>query len=438
MNSEAAATAPTANAGKKVAASGDGAGAGACVGAESNSSAFSAIFRRSLTATAVAPGTPGVTPTAQENTCWCFSQYPQPEQQLGGSVSTSHEISAVGGGEGGGRPSLIWEAEEKRSEIGSNAAVVASPQESSRPGILRLFGSRNGGDSQPVGLSARWSARVWARLRPAGRGTDDGDLNGLEDAVGTGTSGVSPRNLTNSDRPLEGATRCAEQRSVVAGSLQAVETFTHRRRLAARMVGSSVNGDTNGRGTAGVTAMCGSDGAGASILATDARLGRHRCSLAEVCAASHTHNSRHGVVERREKVRKEKDSLPGRDVIIESSTAGNSVSTAGDVITVACVDPLTIFKRQHHLEVKGLEDAGKEKGGGGKESGDGDNVAPLRNASPKSVVLPRARVLWRAFSEVDHDTIEESHRRARLRYLERLDPPPGILNPPTCYSPAQG
>lgn len=440
-------TAPAVNGGTKAAAGGgDGTIAGAG-DAGSNASAFSAIFRRSLTATAVPHGTPGVTPTAQDSTTTveCFSQYPPQEQQLGDSASTNHGLSPADGGEGGGGQSQFWEAEEKRSEMDSNATVVAPPPGSSRPGILRLFGSSNGNDSQP----ATWSARVWERLRSAGRGTDGRSVNETQGAAGTETSTTSPRNITDSDGFSDPSSE--------AGSLQAVDILTHRRRLAARVAGSRagerghesngnlgatpalcVNGNNNnGRGVDGVTAVFGCDGNGALISSPDARVGViEECSLAEVGAARRTPNSRHGGGERRETVREATDPLPVGDIVAESLTARNSASTDGDVVSVTCVDPLTISRKQNCLEDKGLEDDGNEKRGGENETGGDDGVSPLRNMpSNPPEELPRARVLWRAFSEVDHDTIKESHRRARLRFLERFGPAPGIENPPMCYSP---
>lgn len=445
MKGEATATV---NGGTKAAAGGDGVGSG--VGLKS--SLFSATFRCSLTATAVAPGTPSVTTTAQGNTIRCMSPCPQQEQQLCGSISTSHGISPVNGGEGGGRRVRSWEAEEKRSsEMDSTATVVALPQGSSRPGILRLFGN-NGRDSQPADVPATWIARVWARLRSVGRDTGDTNLHG-EGAVGTENSTVFPRNLTNSDgfsdRSSEEVTRDAEHHGVVV-------PFTHRRMLAARVArsraggrGHSSNGhvsatpplsvhgnNNNGRGTGDLTVF-GCGGSGAWVSPAETRVGSHeRCSLTELGATRHTPNSGHGVGDR-ETARKATDSVTVEDVITESLSAGTSLSTAGDVTTVACVDPLTISKKERHPGNSRLEHACKEKGGGEKEAGGGDGVPPLENMS-KSPALPRARVLWRAFSEVDHEAIGEDHRRARLRYLERFDPAPGTENPPMCYSPFRG
>ncbi|CAN0482606.1 unnamed protein product, partial [Laminaria digitata] len=52
-----------------------------------------------------------------------------------------------------------------------------------------------------------------------------------------------------------------------------------------------------------------------------------------------------------------------------------------------------------------------------------------------SPVLPRARVLWRAFSEVDHGKIQDNHRRAAQRHFARFSLTPTFENPPMCYSP---
>lgn len=468
MNGGAIATAPAVNRGTKTAAGcGDGAVAVAGDDAGSNSSAFSAIFRRSLTATAVPHGTPGVTPTAQDNTTSVgfFSERPPQEQQqqLGDGAGTNRGLSPADGGEsGGGRQSQFWEAEEKRGEMDSSAttAVVAPPpQAPSRSGILRLFGSSssgsNGNDSQPA---ATWSARVWERLRPAGRRTDDRSLNDLQGVVGTETSAAaSPGNITNNSDGFSGP-------SPEEGSLQAFELLTHRRRLAARVAGSrarpgerggnsnghlgatpalSANGNNinNGRGADGVTTVFGCGGALNS--GPDATVGDvEHCSSAEVGTARRTPNSRHGGGgEGRETVGEATtDSLPVGDVVAESATAGNSASTDGDIISVTCVDPFTISRKQHYLEERSLEDAGSAQGGGENETGGSDGVSyPPGNTPSKSPQeLPRARVLWRAFSEVDHDMIGEGHRRARLRFLERFGPAPGIENPPMCYSPFQG
>lgn len=49
--------------------------------------------------------------------------------------------------------------------------------------------------------------------------------------------------------------------------------------------------------------------------------------------------------------------------------------------------------------------------------------------------LPRAKLLWRAFAEVDHDQITENHRLATLRHLARRTVQPTQPNPPLCHFP---
>ncbi|CAN0434036.1 unnamed protein product [Ectocarpus sp. 12 AP-2014] len=77
------------------------------------------------------------------------------------------------------------------------------------------------------------------------------------------------------------------------------------------------------------------------------------------------------------------------------------------------------------------ENAGNGDGERGEERG---SFAPGDTES-MSPGLPRARMLWRAFSEVDHNKIEDNHRRAAQRHLARFDPAPGVRNPPMCYGP---
>lgn len=49
--------------------------------------------------------------------------------------------------------------------------------------------------------------------------------------------------------------------------------------------------------------------------------------------------------------------------------------------------------------------------------------------------LPRAKVMWRAFSEVDHERVNENHRRATQRHLAVFNMVPAVENPPMCYMP---
>ncbi|CAN0518926.1 unnamed protein product, partial [Scytosiphon promiscuus] len=65
----------------------------------------------------------------------------------------------------------------------------------------------------------------------------------------------------------------------------------------------------------------------------------------------------------------------------------------------------------------------------------GVSDVPSGDAGLTSPVLPRARVVWRAFSEVNHGKIEDNHRRAAQRHFARFSLTPAFENPPVCYSP---
>lgn len=392
-------------------------------------------------------------------------------------ISTAFCSTATDGGESGvggvGVGVPFRDEEEKLSE---NAAVVAPPQSTIRPGLLGLFRNGSGNDRSESdgarGGRARtgWRARVWARLRSVGGGAGGNNPagSGQDAAAGVPSDIGSPERSSEGRLQIDTNRRGASVPSV-AGSLQvegedlrtAVDTMSHRRRTARRLAGSrgrSCGGESQASGPAvrddgrnhggDVAAGLESDGGGAdlptSVAGSGTRVGNHdsrattghlrvpqtaaagaavgavaaenapsgrRCSDGDGEAGG-AHQEAEGTVGRR--------------------TGGRSLAGGG-----------VVAARARHPEGKGSGDAGKNRGGGEGEAeievGKGEDCVSSRGEmGSKSPVLPRARVLWRAFSEVDHDTITENHRRAGLRHLARFAPAPGIENPPMCYVPPQG
>lgn len=494
----------------------------AAQGAGSNQSAFSAIFRRYLTAMAVPPATPASSAATDDASLGQCSHYPQ--QQTGGSdisgistafcsTATDEGESSGGGGGGGVAEPQVWDEEEKRSE---NVAAVAPPQRLSRPAGFRLFrngggdtdgprGGRDGTGSPPPALAISWRARVWASVRSVGGGAGGNYPVGSVQGAGGGV----PSNISAPERSSEEALQINRDRrgapvAPVAGSTQGrgedramVETMSHRRRTARRVAGSRAAGEggrrscdgefrapgpatrDDGRDNCGdVAAGSGRDGGGAGVPAgvteSDARVGNHdgratagHLLLPEVVAAGadagaladeYAPSGRSSCRESEEEpegARQEVEAMVIRRTAEHPLTGGGGTtgpltafsgfSTGRDVAAAARTSSAIPPASQHRREERGPGDAGNGRGGrgaGGAEEieagGGGDCVSPLGEPELKSPVLPRARVLWRAFSEVDHDTITENHRLAGLRHLARFAPAPGIENPPMCYVPLEG
>lgn len=459
----------------------------AAQGASSNQSAFSAIFRRYLTATAVPPATPASAAADHD----ISPELCQQETGSGGSggssisgISTAFCSTATDGEEIGGgvvAESLCWDEEEKRSE---NVAVIAPRQSASRGGVLGLF--RNGsGSSEADGArgglertgspSTRWRARLWARLMSGVGGAGGNNLAGsVQNAAAGDPSDTGSVVLRSSQERLQVDTDpWGAPMAWVAGSLQVdegedratVETMSHRRRNAHRLAGSGgrgCGGESRGSGPPPVRDDGRSnDGGGAGvptgIARGDSRFENHGDPAAmghvwgpEVAAgaavdavaavnapgacscsgrdgeAGEARQEAGGTVARRTVG----CSLAGRGGVAESTAACAEFSVGGAVAAAAASKNFVVpSASQHSPEGKSCAGAGN----------DGEDCVFRRGETEsKSPVLPRARILWRAFSEVDHDTITENHRLAALRHLARFAPAPGIENPPMCYVPPQG
>ncbi|CAN0337578.1 unnamed protein product, partial [Hapterophycus canaliculatus] len=99
-------------------------------------------------------------------------------------------------------------------------------------------------------------------------------------------------------------------------------------------------------------------------------------------------------------------------------------------------------RNRNHSEAEGADDNAAGEGGRTKQSrqqppqgGRGEDscrTSRSGDTQPEPLALPRARVLWRAFSEVDHEKIGENHRLAALSHQARFGPIPGVRNSPVC------
>lgn len=491
-------------------------------GPGSSQSAFSAVFRRYLTATAVPPATPAYAAAAPDISPESCSHGPQQQQQTGSGggggnvsgVSTVFCSTATDRGDGGVAAALSWPEEEKRGE---NAADVARPAITRRPGLLGLFrgGSGNGSGEADTARGARertgslqnpgWRARVWATLSSArgGAGASNPLAGGVEEAAaGVPSSDIVSVQRFSEERSQIGADRRGAGTSSSAGSsLQGrgedrvtVESMSHRRRTGRRLAGNRgrrCDGDSRassgpavrdggGRNNGGgVAARSGCDGGGAGapagvvgsgtwaendggrattghswvpeIVAADAavgavpagnaRGGRSSCSGGDGEAGGARREAAEAAVRTTAG-----HAAAGRGDITDSPAACAEFLTGDNVVAAAAHTNLVMPPvSQHHPEGLKSSDAGNETGaaGGGERrvevrGGSEGGVSPLGETISNSPALPRARVLWRAFSEVDHDTITENHRLAGLRHLARFAPGPGIENPPMCYVPPQG
>ncbi|CAN0546306.1 unnamed protein product, partial [Ectocarpus sp. 8 AP-2014] len=117
-----------------------------------------------------------------------------------------------------------------------------------------------------------------------------------------------------------------------------------------------------------------------------------------------------------------------------SSTTTNNDGGGGEVTAAGGGGAAEVSRAESGFLPRGdgvAEDAGNGDGERGEERGS----FPPGDTESMSPGLPRARMLWRAFSEVDHNKIEDNHRRAAQRHLARFGPAPGVRNPPMCYGP---
>lgn len=119
----------------------------------------------------------------------------------------------------------------------------------------------------------------------------------------------------------------------------------------------------------------------------------------------------------------------GRDSGVSKNST--DVSQRGATLSTTYPSTHSPYGAQGQEECKHGAEGGAECGAG---KCDGPAPAP-GDEDTKSPVLPRARALWRAFSEVDHGKIEENHSRAAQGHRARFYMGPAFANPPACYVP---
>ncbi|CAM9823075.1 unnamed protein product, partial [Ectocarpus fasciculatus] len=428
-----------------------------CCGAVSNYSAFSAIFRRALTATALPPDTP--TAHGSPSVVCDGAQHRQQQHRLdgssgdGGSDGNPLAVRPIGGG-GGGDIALVW-GEEKQSENGDRTtADAARPRGRS---FLRSSGGASGGTP--------WMHRFWARFSGdncrheasrrwgTGGGAASGAWNGSPER--SSAENGSPEGSLGENGSPEGSLG----EVAFEGHHGLVDALSHRRRVArwARLAGRSRAGE-RGRGTSD-----GHLGAAAAAAATatavepgssgdNSSSSRSRGNAAAGCVVGTTTTA--ATDQQQVPAEPAVSATPALPEPAAEGTPRSSSSTAtttndndeggggggggGEAAAAGGGAAAEVSREGGGFLPRGggvvAEDAAGngdgERGGERDESrapGDAESISPAG--------LPRARMLWRAFSEVDHSKIEDNHRRAALRHLARFGPAPGVRNPPMCYGP---
>ncbi|CAB1103134.1 unnamed protein product [Ectocarpus sp. CCAP 1310/34] len=394
-------------------------------GAVSSYSAFSEIFRRALTATALPPDTP----TSHGSLSVCHgAQLRQQQHGLdgsGGDGNSDENPALCPTGDGGGSSgdiALVW-GEEKQSENGSHTTTDAA-RPRGRP-FLRPSGGASSGTP--------WMHRFWARFsgdscsHEAGRrwGTGGGHASGVSD-------GPPQRSSRENDSP-EGS---LGEAAAFEGHHGLVDALSHRRRVArwARLAGRS-RAQERGRGSSDGHLTFAAAAAAADAAEPESGGGNNSRSRGNAagCVVGATADRQvspePAVLATPTPPEAAAGSAPRSSTTTNDNDGGGEEETAAGGGAAAVVSQA---ERGFLPRGGGIaEDAGNGDGERGEERG---SFAPGDTES-MSPGLPRARMLWRAFSEVDHNKIEDNHRRAAQRHLARLDPAPGVRNPSMCYGP---
>ncbi|CAM9455781.1 unnamed protein product [Ectocarpus sp. 12 AP-2014] len=393
-------------------------------GAVSSYSAFSGIFRRALTATALPPDTP----TAHGSPSVCHdAQLRQHQHGLDGSGGdgTSNEtpLALCPTGDGGGSSGdiALVLGEEKQSENGSHTTTDAA-RPRGRPLLMPSSGASSG---------TPWMHRFWARLSGDSIRDEAGRRCGTGGGPASGVSDGSPERSSGENVSPEGS---LGEAAAFEGHHGLVDALSHRRRVArwARPAGGS---RAQGRGRGSSDGHLTSAAAAAAATAEADRGGRNNSSSrgnAAGCVVGAT-------ADRQVSPEPAVLATPSPPEAAAGSAPRSSITThdndgGGEEVTAAGGGAAAAVSQAERGFLPRGGGVAEDAGNGDGEQEERGSFAPGDRES-MSPGLPRARMLWRAFSEVDHNKIEDNHRRAAQRHLARFDPAPGVRNPPVCYGP---
>ncbi|CAN0299053.1 unnamed protein product, partial [Ectocarpus sp. 4 AP-2014] len=394
--------------------------------AVSSYSAFSGIFRRALTATALPPDTT----TAHGSPSVCHgAQLRQQQHGLDGSggdgTSDENPLALCPTGDGGGSSgdiALVW-GEEKQSENGSHTTTDAA-RPRGHP-FLRPSGGASSGTP--------WMHRFWARFSGDSCSHEAGRRWGTGRRPASGVSDGPPECSSGENGSPEGS---LGEASAFEGHHGLVDALSHRRRVArwARLAGRS-RAQERGRGS--------SDGhltsaAAAAAAEPDSGGGNNSRSRGNAAGCVVGATADRQVSQEPAVLATPATPAPpgaaGGSAPRSSTTTNNNDGGGEEVAAAGGGAAAEVSQAERGFLPRGggvAEDAGNGDGERGEERGS----FPPGDAGSMAPGLPRARMLWRAFSEVDHNKIEDNHRRAAQRHLARFDPAPGVRNPPMCYGP---
>lgn len=366
-----------------------------------------------------------------------------------GSGGSSREWYREESGRGEGRcrgiPCLATTEERTNEHNSTSDGVVFDPP----PGVRALFSAWRGiygGGITAGSAAARFWAGMTARGRPRtgenrpvavrdrhnrnGAGVDDSSSSRTSTDISTSEC-LCRATSSLENRGRQPSPRCrgnmsGERRTITTGEC---DHSTSNIASTVYAIDNAFEADHAGR-----LESC-------SAMSARSETAQTCCSGADLAVAtsvSHRHRGRRreGLLEREEKT--------PLDVEVEESHVASApcldcLNTGDSGVAALRRDRRVTNPLYSHEETKHDESDDKterkedEKRDEAKErpvaTGDGATASPG---------LPRARALWRAFSEVDHDRIEEIHRRAAQRHLARFSMTPVFENPPMCYAPFEG
>ncbi|CAM9422554.1 unnamed protein product [Ectocarpus sp. 13 AM-2016] len=276
--------------------------------------------------------------------------------------------------------------------------------------------------------------RFWARLSGDSCRHEAGTRWGMGGGPAFGVSDGSPERSSGEIVSPEGS---LVEAAAFEGHHGLVDALSHRRRVArwARLTGGS-RAQERGRGSSDghLTSAAAAAAAAAAEADRGGRNNRRSRGNAAGCVVGAT-------ADRQVSPEPAVLATPSPPEAAAGSAPRSSITTTND--NEGGGDEVTAAGGGAAAEVSQAERGFVPRGGGvAEDAGNGDeergeerpSFAPGDTES-MSPALPRARMLWRAFSEVDHNKIEDNHRRAAQRHLARFDPAPGVRNPPMCYGP---